>query len=354
MSTRRLYLADPVSWTVGGRQIGHCRAVVENYQALFGWSGRFRVAGGPAYAAWCAELFRLPYGQSDARGHVRNKIAVLLNCWALFRAAHGETIVFQSVGFATLLLGILLFSSKSTRVFLIRYRSLANSGCVARLFFWLTRRKVAGVLCPSSEVGRSYCLPFCVVPDYFYVGSPQSFLVDRLPTCDFVSVGIQSRDKGALEFAQRLKGTSLTMLIAGFVPDAAYATALRELASENPNVWLNLDYLDGETYARAISCARFCVLNYSDAYDDHSSGVVYDMLYRGKPIVGRRCRALDFVEREGLGFLYDDLDEVDFSALFESGREERYRGNLAAFLRRAGADVVRLADFLETNLEGNP
>lgn len=344
----KVILADPISWTVSGRQTGHYRAVAENYAVVF--EGRdFAIAGGPIYKNWCDKLLELPCNQSSDVGHMKNKIAALQNCRALFREAGEAAVVLQSAGFATELLGVLFFADKKTKVFLIQYQPLGSRSLFCRILYSLARRKIHGVVCPNDEVGRSFGVDYCVVPDYIYTGDGKFASNDESePEYDFVSAGIQCGDKGSLAFARKIAETKYTFLVAGRVTDPALKRELETLAANHPNIHLDLRYLTNTEYDKAIASGTYCVLNYTDAYSTHSSGVVYDMLYRGKPIVGRRCSALSIVEETGTGLLYDSLEDFAPDVLFD-GRVEGYKVSIRRYLSRSRDFARRLIDFLENS-----
>lgn len=80
------------------------------------------------------------------------------------------------------------------------------------------------------------------------------------------------------------------MLIAGRVQEAPLEAELRAVCAGAKNIELRLEYLSEAAYDEAIRQCRYCILNYSENYSLHSSGVVFDILFRGVPIVGSRCR----------------------------------------------------------------
>ena len=344
----KVILADPISWTQNGIQSGHYRAVAENYTSVFKGCD-FIIAGGPIYKNWCDKLVELPCNQSSGYGHLRNKIAALRNCRALFRAANGALVILQSVGFATELLGVLLFANKKSKVFLIQYQPLNSRPWFCRMLYSFVRHKLRGVICPNDEVGRSFGVACCIVPDYIYTGEGESIPeIGNKSEYDFSSVGLQCRDKGSLEFARRIAETQYTLLVAGHVADPVYKKELETLAAAHPNIHLDLRYLTKVEYDNAIACGRYCVLNYTDAYSTHSSGVVYDMLHRAKPIVGRRCSALSVVEETGTGLLYDSLKDFNPVVLFD-GRIEGYKESIRRYLSRSRDFACRLIDFVENS-----
>jgi len=342
----KVVLADPISWTVSGRQTGHYRAVAENYAAMF--KGRdFAIAGGPIYKNWCDKLLELPCNQSSDVGHMKNKIAALQNCRALFREAGEAAVVLQSAGFATELLGVLFFADKKTKVFLIQYQPLGSRSLFCRILYSLARRKIHGVVCPNDEVGRSFGVDYCVVPDYIYTGD--SKLVSKAgndPRYDFVSAGMQHPNKGTLAFAEKVASSPHTMLIAGHVANAELKQKFTVLSANHPNIHLDLRYLNEEEYASTVASGRYAVMNYTDSYATRSSGVVFDFVHRRVPVVGRACKALQLISDNRMGYLYRSLADIDLEKLMDDEVYDEYKRNIEAYLRNANSQVKALLQFV--------
>ena len=107
-----------------------------------------------------------------------------------------------------------------------------------------------------------------------------------------------------------------------------------------------MEYISDDDYDNYINSSRYCILNYQGTYAERSSGVVLDTLFRNVPVVGRKCRALQFVEDNNLGVLYENVRSFDFSSLlsetlYNSFLEsitsykqnlERYRNALVEFV----------------------
>ena len=342
----KVILADPISWTVSGKQAGHYRAVAENYASIF--KGRdFLIAGGPVYRNWCDRLLELPCNQSSDFGHLKNKIAALRNCRSLFRSAKGASVILQSVGFATELLGVLFFAGKKTNVYLIQYQPLTSRSWFSRMLYSFARRKLRGVICPNDGVGRSFGVAYCIVPDYIYVGKVESIPeTEDAPRYDFVSVGIQHPDKGVLEFAKKVAESGYTMLVAGAVPSTKLKLSLESLAARHPNIHLDLRYLMEDEYDTAIRSGRYAVMNYTDAYSTHSSGVVLDFVYRGVPVVGHMCKALELISDNHMGYLYYSLTALKLENLLDGDVYNEYKRGIKKYLAKANSYIKSLLQFV--------
>ena len=341
----KVILADPISWTVSGKQTGHYRAVAKNYVAALSPFVSVVVAGGPAYQSVCDNVLILPQNQSDKYGHLHNKLVALRNCRALFHKAGENVVVLQSVGFTTLLIGILLYASRKNRLFLIHYRPIESYGLLYRVLWCFVKRKIRGVLSSSEEFGRTYDVPHISVPDYFYVGEDKPCkTIDRI--YDFVSVGIQHPDKGVLAFAEKVAKSQYTMLIAGTVPCAELKQNLESLAEKHQNIHLDLRYMTEDEYDMAIRSGRYAVMNYTDAYATHSSGVVFDFIYRGVPVVGRDCKALSLILDNRMGLLYRSLDEIDLDVTADDKVYAEFMANIDKYLGKTKSCVESLVHFI--------
>ena len=83
-----------------------------------------------------------------------------------------------------------------------------------------------------------------------------------------------------------------------------------------------------------MSEAKFCILNYQGVYAERSSGVVLDILFAGLPVVGHRTFAMQFIEQEQLGILFDNIESLNPETFLRSDIRERFRQNIAIYLKK--------------------
>ena len=337
-----IYIADIESLVdEAGRQSGHYRTVSEMYARVFG--GACRIASGCRYQE-AQSWLRLPFCARRNGARLVNKLRNLANLRFLFRKAREDIVVFQSQAHATILLGILLFARRQ-KIFMIYYSSFQSR---AQRFLWrFARRRVSGVICPNKRVGDAFGVPYLTVPDYLYFDDNAARQDEVRPEYDFATVGILSTDKGVAEAIRCLGPTGLRYLVAGKPTDEALGDEFRREAAGYPNVTLRLEHLEDTDYDLLIRQSKAALLNYSEAYSAQSSGVVFDFLFRGKPVLGRRCETLAFVERRGVGMVYDDLSAVDLKAASLCLQSKEVRDSIAAFLSWNATASERLRRFVD-------
>lgn len=311
---KRLIIADVKSNNNKGKSTGHYFAVAQNYLDLYSDCCEVKIAGGPIFKTHFDEkdMFLLPYDFIPSVNWLKSKWRVLKNCKYLFKNAQpDDIIVIQQSGLSTAIMGIALFAKKKSNVYVIAYDTDAVTSSIKRLIYKLAKHKIKGLLCPHKHVADAYAIPSCIVTDYIYAKQiTKSAVTFENKKYDIAIVGRIRSGKGVVEAAQYLAKTSLRVLIAGS-GDEEMIKQIYAICEQSSNIELCIEYLSEAKYAEDIRSARFCLLNYHDTYEDRSSGVVLDIIFNGTPILGRRCSALEFIEKENLGFLFDNIEEID-------------------------------------------
>lgn len=343
----RLIVADVRSTSTDGIAAGHYFTVAQNYLDLFGAEMDVRIAGGPVYGdRFGDKLIRLPHDYIAGSSAVRNKRAVFQNVRALLREAQDDVIVLQCSAVATAYLGLALFKKKETRVYAIQYSTDGVNSVLKRGLYALCRRKISGVICPNAAIGAAYGRPMCVVSDYISTGTMQPPVPYAQKRYDFGMVGLITSDKGVVEAAKQLRNTPYRVLIAGRVQEALLEAELRAVCAGAKNIELRLEYLSEAAYDEAIRQCRYCILNYSENYSLHSSGVVFDILFRGVPIVGSRCGTLQMVEANELGKTVSSMADFAPERLLDEAVHDRYVHNIARYCQSQAQEREKLRDFL--------
>ena len=151
---------------------------------------------------------------------------------------------------------------------------------------------------------------------------------------------------GVVEAAKQLRNTPYRVLIAGRVQEAPLEAELRAVCAGAKNIELRLEYLSEAAYDEAIRQCRYCILNYSENYSLHSSGVVFDILFRGVPIVGSRCGTLQMVEANELGKTVSRMADFAPERLLDEAVHDRYVRNIARYCQSQAQEREKLRDFL--------
>lgn len=333
-----IIIADVRSYTSHGLFKGHGYAVASNYLQIFQGKAEVRVAGGPVYAErFRGHIVPLPYNVEEERPSWLNIFYMMRNMRKLFRVCCNDTIILQSSGVANIFAGLALFKRPETKVFMILYNTEALSSFLKRCLFYLAQKKIRGILCPNERVAAAYDLPSCIIPDYIYCPpSDTEPSLESVPYAekkyDFCMVGLIWRDKGMVEAARCLASTPYKVLIAGEISDEEGLEAeLRAVCDGATNIDLRIGYLSSEAYDAAIRQSRYGILNYSGAYSQHSSGVVFDFLFRGVPVIGKTCKTLQFIEEFHVGHTFDRLEEFDFRSIMSESAHREFCSHLKTY-----------------------
>lgn len=346
---KKLIIADVRSTSVDGKVVGHYFAVADNYCEMFGNNCEVQVAGGPIYQNRYSNWLHLNFDTDEKEATPIRKKKVLSNVRQLFQKSAGYTVVLQCNAVATAYLGIALYKRKNSKLFMIQYNTLGLDSKLKRFLYRLAKNKIDGVICPQDNIGSAYERPYCVVPDYIYTGNKvEPGLQYDEKTYDFSMIGIIERDKGIIEAAKKLKNTKYKVLIAGFPQNKEIEGEIRSVCEGCSNITLKLEYLSEEEYRAGIRMSKYCILNYSGAYSEHSSGVVFDILFNGVPVVGRNCKSLSFIYGYKVGHIYDDILQWSPGELMDVEIYRDYLQNIEKYYKKHTEYRNKLAEFIGT------
>ena len=265
----------------------------------------------------------------------------------LFKECIDDIIIMQSSAVATAYIGVALFKRPGTKLYMVQYNIEGLNTLLKRFLYSLAIKKIDGIICPQKRVGEAYRKPYCVVSDYIYTGMKKK---EDIPyerkRYDFCVIGLISKDKGVLEVAECLKGTNYHVLIAGLPQSDEIRQALQKICSEAENIDLKLYYLSEDDYKKSILVSRYCILNYSGAYSKHSSGVVFDIIFRGIPVIGRDCEAMSFIKEYGLGEIITDFNDFDPSSVLDKKKYETYQVNIQRYFELHRQYISDIKDFV--------
>lgn len=325
---KQVIVADLKSANANGKCIGHYFALASNYKNIFSPYCKFKVAGGPLYKKQFTndELISLPYSFIEEDNKVVNFIRMVLNAKRLFSQLNkDDVVIIQQSQPAMILLALLLTYFGNANLFQIQYSEEPMHRFFFKVMMFFAKKKIKGLICPNEIVGSAYGVPYVCIPDYLYTGKKEikKNLYEK-KEYDFISIGRIVNDKGILETAEAFVNIKHSFLIAGLPDESFDADLLSKVCSKNSRINLQLKYLNEEDFDNYIDQSRYCILNYQGTYAERSSGVVLDTLFKGVPVIGRRCRALQFIEDFGMGVLYDDIQTFDFSSVLKESCWKKY------------------------------
>ena len=354
---KRLILADVKSINLNGKSVGHYFTLAQNYLDLFSNICQVKIAGGPIFKTRFKndDIISLPYDFYSSENWIISKWRVLMNCKALFnRSMPYDIIVIQQSGLSTAIMGIALFAKKNRNIYIIPYDLDALSSVVKRIIYWLAKPKIKGLLCPNKKIADEYKKSGCIVTDYIY---PKDKIENQIPFSerkyDIAIVGRINQDKGVVEAVKYLAGTQYKVVIAGKGDSRSIETELENYCNKDSvkssNIELHIGYVSEIDYYMYIRNAKFVMLNYRGDYEDRSSGVVLDTLFSGTPVLGRRCNALNFVEKECVGYLFDDINNLDLDDVINKNKYEKYQRGILVFVEKQKNLKNKIIDYLHLN-----
>ncbi|WP_036877784.1 glycosyltransferase [Xylanibacter oryzae] len=330
----RLIIADIKSQNSNGRCIGHYFAVAHNYYELFKDYVETLIAGGPIYQQQFKEnLLCLPFDACvNEDSFLKCKLHSLKNSKELFKEAKDDIIVLQHASAATVILSIVMFFHRKSKLFLIQYNDEAINTLFKRMMYKLAKKKINGVICPNENIGNLFGLPYCVVPDYIFNSKCKS---DVIPFTekkyDVCFVGRIEKEKGVIDVAKKIAGTKYKMIIAGNIRVPYLKRELEKICQKCDNISLHIGYLSDNVYYGYINDSRFCILNYQGDYSNRSSGVVLDTIFHDVPVIGLDCKALDFIKLFNMGHVYDDLKNLDLDRVLTEKNYNEYLKNIELY-----------------------
>lgn len=342
-----------------GISTGHYIPVARMYQELLKDSGNIYVAGGPVYeASFRSECFiKLPYNVSG--DSIAHKIRLFINSFYLFRKGKRKTIVLQQSSDVTTHLAIALFYWGGSRLFMIRYSCEGLNSIFKKLIYKLCKNKIDGIICPTQQVADVYERPHIIIPDYINI--PSTNTVNASPSSyadkkyDFCMIGRIAKEKGIVEIAKELINHNYKTIIAGKPQSQELADELYNICKNHPQIELVLDYISEEQYNHYLRNSKYTILNYSGEYSERSSGVVFDTLFAGVPVIGCRCKALQFIETNEVGYIYNSSGELFrigadgtclYDTMFDENRHRLYIENIKKYKETHIIHAKNLTEFI--------
>lgn len=348
----RLIIADIRSYNNNGKSTGHYFAVAQNYLDLYSNKYNVLIAGGPIYNIKFAttDLLKLPQETSKNNNTIKNKWYIFKNALSLFkRTTQNDIIIMQKCGTVTTFLAIILFANrKRNNIFMIEYDTEALNSKFKRLIYTFAKKKIRGFICPNETVGTAYNKPYCIVTDYIYTSQKEQVPPYFHKLYDFCVIGSIWPDKGVIEVAEKFKYTEHKLIIAGKPCNNTIKNKLESIAKESPNIILKLGYISDEDYYNYIIKSKYCILNYQGCYNERSSGVVLDVLFKYVPIIAHRCNATLLVEEEKSGYLYNSLNEFDPNTVLNENTYNKYIEGIKNFILKQQFYKNKLINFLES------
>lgn len=333
---KKLIIADITSLKKGKQSFGHFFNVAEMYSKIFENEYDVYISGGPVYKDKFDKLIPLKYDVdlsefNNVISKIKTKIKELINARCILKENRDSIIIFQDYSNLSLFLSIYLFNS-SNKIYLIQYKNEVKGG-FQKIIFNKIKHKVNGIICPKESVGKEYGVPYIVVPDYIYIEGDTNKKYDDVIEYDYGVFGIIRQGKDVVGVANLFRESNHKLVIAGSVQDEMMLKELSYISSKSSNITFINEYLSKEKYSSLISKTKCVILPYvDDYYNESSSGVVFDILFRGKPVLTKKYSIFEFINKYEVGYLYDRLDNIDLNKFISDKKYNKYKENINKYL----------------------
>lgn len=348
----RIIIADFTTLTKEGKVFGHYAQVAKMYKDIFKFYD-VKIAGGSAYKEqFGKELILLKHqielNEKSVWKKICNKIGTILNGLRLISSTNNSVIIIQPYSFVSNMVSIMLAPKRKNKLFLIEYRYEATS-ILTKFLFRLVKHKIDGIICSQNTVGNQYKIPYIVMPDYIFIDEDMPISSSENFEYDFGIVGIMSEGKDIESVIRHVNMSNFSLIIAGyFEDDERYRNVIKLVKSDNIKI-INR-YLDEQEYKKILQKCRFIILPYKEYYRNATSGVIFDTLFNGSPVIAPNYPNFQFLESYGVGKNYEyDFNEINLSEILKN--RNMYIENLEAYLRANRAEKNKLFSFM--NLEIN-
>lgn len=347
---KRVVIADISSIKLNESNFGHYGKVASMYKKLFkSDDADVMIAGGPVYRTRAVESERidLPYdfelecGKSKFQTFLM-KIGSVINGISLFSKLNNDIVICQPYSFPSWMISI-LFAKRITDIYLIEYKDERHNR-LNKFLYNLVKKRIKGIICPNDVVGKAYDLPYITVPDY--IVTERKIRDEQIAyKYDFGMVGIMSLGKDIDDVIQSFANTKYKVIIAGYFNDLQrYESFVRRCT---PNITIINKYLSDDEYNCILKSTKYMLLPYNKKYSAASSGVVFDILFNGRPLITRDFLNFHFVKEYGVGILYtESIAELDHDKLLDDENVAVTCKKIDAFLEDNYQSGLRLRSYI--------
>lgn len=347
---KRIVIADISSIKLNGNNFGHYGKVAIMYKKLFKSNDAdVIIAGGPVYSSKTVESERidLPYDfelecAKSKYQRLLMKIGSVINGISLFSKLNDDIVICQPYSFPSWMISI-LFSKRKTDIYLIEYKDERHNR-LNKFLYNFAKKRIKGIICPNDVVGKAYGLPYITVPDY--IVTERKIRDEQIVyKYDFGMVGIMSLGKDIDDVIQSFANTNYKVIIAGYFNDLQRYE--RFVSRSTPNITIINKYLSDEEYDSILKSTKYMLLPYNEKYSAASSGVIFDILFNGRPLITRDFLNFHFVKEYGVGTLYtESIAELDYDTLLDDENVAATCKKIDAFLEDNYQSGLRLRNYI--------
>ena len=254
-------------------------------------------------------------------------------------AHNPDIIIFQSCGFLSLIIGLIIFKPKK-RIYIMQYTNRLDSGIYRKLYNY-AKQRIEGTITGLYEVGQMYSDRVIVMPDYIYIEDTFQKNQSRIKY-DFLVCGIMFPEKDIEQVVEVFSKMKFKVKISGYFHSKERFNLLKSIASDN--IEIDDRYLSNKEYNLLIKQSKFVILPYKEHYNDATSGVVYDAIFRRKPIITKALNGMEFVRESNIGFLYKKNIKEFFDTDYDYNELIK---NIDIFLKQNQDYKMKIVNFIK-------
>lgn len=234
-----------------------------------------------------------------------------------------DILILQSCSIYSVLGGLFLKKTK-TKIYLIQYKKQLNNKFITYLYNVFIKNKIESTLLTQKNLKGIYSEDSTLIPDYFLTSQNN---IEMIKKYEFCIVGIINKSKKIEEVIEKFIGKQKKIVIAGKFESTVRYQNLKEKIT--PNIKIINKFLSREEYYEILNKSKYLILPYGIEYNLTTSGVVYDGVLRGIPVIGTRIKALEIIEKYKIGCIYENFLDLNFETL----DYKLYRKNISKYLK---------------------
>lgn len=321
--------------------IGHYLAFFKNTITVLGKHCDIKVACSAEYAKEldCEKIILKGLNCDIKRGFI-DRLIRIKNEFISFKNVLKETadvIIFQAGGFATQCVALLATNKKTIKgkkiIIVVYYdifkRKYKFKSVINSVLYWLVKEKINGIITGIDEVGRSFKKEYIVITDHFGREPKRPSNTNKM--YDIGMFGLMSQEKNVEEVIDAFKNTGKKIYIAGYFKEVKYYNYIIEKAENEKNIIIINRYLDEKEYNEEILKCKYIVLPYKLDFK-RSSGVLFDALFLGVPVIVGNMEYFNFIREKNLGYQYiKSLKEIE-PIMDDEANYEEFKKNIYMYM----------------------
>lgn len=336
---KKVGIVDTLTLTKGDRIYGHFNTTAMQYFNALSKGGEVNnkancnvvIIGGKTYEHYFdrENLLQLPFTTTknefddiSLKARIFRTFKSFINTFVAL-ISDVEILVFQDAN-QTVLYTLLRFLRVKKQVYLIKYTVEKRRRAIHG--FEKVKNKISGIITSLDTVGKFYGVEYIIVPDYF----PDVMLYSCKKEYDYAVVGTAMKEKDFEGVVSAFSQSTKSLYIAGYFPDKKRYNNLMKLKTDNVKI-INR-YLDDNEYDKTIRKSGYIILPYKSGYEEKSSGVILDAVYRGTPVIVSNINSFQFVKEHNIGRMYDSINEL--ACIVEKSKLDQYSKEIIEFINK--------------------